>query len=112
MPEVTIEQAMQTAGQLENSGKGAEAEQIYRQILAMQGNHFDALNRLGLMAARSGRYDAAIDCFRRMAGRTSKLVLFRLRPEALALSLPETVAVFAADHYKPPNFPPLAKQAG
>jgi protein O-GlcNAc transferase len=56
-PQRAIEQALacHRAGQL------AEAEAIYRQILARNPYHADALNLLGLLAHQVGRHEAALE---------------------------------------------------
>jgi Tetratricopeptide repeat/TPR repeat/Glycosyltransferase family 9 (heptosyltransferase) len=61
MPELTIQQAFDLALQHHRAGKLAEAEQIYRQILAQQPQHIGVLHYLGLVAYQSGQDDKAID---------------------------------------------------
>ena len=46
-------------------GKLADAERIYGDILQQQPNHFDALHRLGVIAAQMGRTERAVELFRR-----------------------------------------------
>ena len=65
MTEVSIPQAIQFALQLHQNGRLAEAEAIYRQILALEPNNVDALHLLGLMAHQHGRHQAAIDSISR-----------------------------------------------
>ena len=43
------------------AGQWQQAEQLYRQILQVDAGHVDALHLLGLIAARTGRDDLAID---------------------------------------------------
>jgi tetratricopeptide (TPR) repeat protein len=43
------------------AGKLTEAEQCYRQVLALQPNHPDALQLIGVIASQTGFYDAAAD---------------------------------------------------
>jgi len=43
------------------AGRLAEAEPLYRQVLADQPNHPDALNLLGVLAAQIGRFDDAAE---------------------------------------------------
>ena len=52
---MTIPQALQLAVQHHQAGRLAEAELLYRQILAAQPNHADALHLLGVMAQQVGR---------------------------------------------------------
>ncbi|MGD0464172.1 MAG: tetratricopeptide repeat protein [Tepidisphaeraceae bacterium] len=47
------------------AGRLAEAERIYRQILALQPNHADALHMLGVLAVQAGQLDAGIELIRR-----------------------------------------------
>ena len=61
MTQVTIEQAMQIAIGHHQAGRLAEAEAIYRQILAQSPDHADALHLLGVLACQTGHTDAAID---------------------------------------------------
>lgn len=65
MAQVTIEQAIEIGRQHQQAGRLAEAEQIYRQILALQPNHANALRMLGLLARQANRHDAAADLLRR-----------------------------------------------
>jgi len=61
MGEVTIEQAYATAAAHHGAGRVRQAEQIYRQILALNPNHPDALHSLGLIALQTGHHhDACI----------------------------------------------------
>jgi protein O-GlcNAc transferase len=61
MTQLTIEQAMQLAVRNHQAGKLAQAEEIYRRVLAQQPNHADALHMLGVIAHQMGRLDAAIE---------------------------------------------------
>ncbi len=72
MANLPLEQAMQTASQHHQAGRLAEAEKIYRQILAAQPDHADALHLLGALAGQVGHLDTAID----LIGRA-----IRLRPD-------------------------------
>ncbi|MGD0389079.1 MAG: tetratricopeptide repeat protein [Tepidisphaeraceae bacterium] len=65
MTQREIEQAMQIAVQNQQAGKLGEAELIYRQILAGQPNHANALHLLGAIAIQVGRLDAGIELIRR-----------------------------------------------
>jgi protein O-GlcNAc transferase len=57
MSQVSIDQAMQIASQHHHAGRLAEAESIYRKVLAAEPNHADALHLLGMMAGQVGRFD-------------------------------------------------------
>jgi len=50
------------------AGRLAEAERIYRQVLARQPNHADALHMLGVLELQAGRLDAGIELIRRAIG--------------------------------------------
>nr|MBI3614209.1 tetratricopeptide repeat protein [Nitrospirota bacterium] len=56
-----LTQAFAAALRYHTAGKLAEAEQIYRQILAQNPRHADALHLLGVIAHQSGRDDVAIE---------------------------------------------------
>jgi predicted O-linked N-acetylglucosamine transferase (SPINDLY family) len=56
----TLADALNVALQFHQAGHLGKAEQIYRQILAVQPNHADALHLLGLAASQQGRQDQAI----------------------------------------------------
>jgi len=48
-----------------HAGRLAEAEVLYRQVLAAESSHADALHHLGAIAHQVGRHDLAIDLIRR-----------------------------------------------
>ena len=56
----TIPEAFSIAIEHHRAGRLQAAEQIYRQILAVEPNQADALHLLGVIAAQSGRYEIAI----------------------------------------------------
>jgi predicted O-linked N-acetylglucosamine transferase (SPINDLY family) len=58
---MTIQQAIDRAMQLHQAGRFQEAESLYRQVLAQQPNHPDALHLLGVLAGQVGRLDLATD---------------------------------------------------
>jgi protein O-GlcNAc transferase len=53
------------ASALHQLGKFAEAERLYGDVLRQQPNHLDALIRLGVIAAQTGRAERAVELFRR-----------------------------------------------
>jgi len=55
------ERLFRQAVQYHQAGKLAEAEILYRRILAAEPEHADSLHLLGVLAAQIGRNDAAID---------------------------------------------------
>ena len=61
MMHVTVEQAVQKALWHHRAGRLAEAEALYRQVLAREPNRADALHLLGVLASQLGRTEAAIE---------------------------------------------------
>jgi protein O-GlcNAc transferase len=61
---VTIPQAFQIAQQHHQAGRLAEAEGLYRQILAAQPNHAGARHFLGVIAHQTDRDDLAVEWIR------------------------------------------------
>jgi predicted O-linked N-acetylglucosamine transferase (SPINDLY family) len=57
----TIPEALATAIEHHQAGRLQAAEQIYRQILAVEPAHADALHLLGVVAHQAGNYPAAIE---------------------------------------------------
>jgi protein O-GlcNAc transferase len=62
---MTLAQQLQTGLSYQQSGRFAEAERIYREVLAQQPNHADAWNLLGMLTGQMGQLDAAEDLLRR-----------------------------------------------
>ena len=58
---MTIPEAFQLALAQHQGGRLAEAETLYRQILAVQPQHADALHLLGVIAHQVGRHEHAVD---------------------------------------------------
>ena len=58
---VTVEQAFELAVQHHKLGRLAEAETLYRQILAAEPRHAYALHLLGVIAHQVGKNDVAVD---------------------------------------------------
>ena len=61
---MTIPEAFQVALQHHQAGRWAEAENFYRQILAVQPQHADALHMLGVIAHQVGRNELAVELIR------------------------------------------------
>jgi tetratricopeptide (TPR) repeat protein len=61
----TISEALAIAIQHHNAGRLSAAEQIYRQILAVEPNHADALHLLGVVAHQVGEHEIAVQCIQR-----------------------------------------------
>ncbi len=64
MPALTLAQALDLAIQHHQAGRLGEAEGLYRQILAVDPNHADALNLLGLIAQVCGSPQVAAGLIR------------------------------------------------
>jgi tetratricopeptide (TPR) repeat protein len=62
---MTIPEALAIALRHHQAGRLQAAEQIYRQILTIEPNHFDAWHLLGVASAHLGRRQAGIECIRR-----------------------------------------------
>ena len=58
-----LEAALQQGEHLHAAGRLQEAEQVYRQILAVDPRHADTTHMLGVLAMQSGHPDAALDLF-------------------------------------------------
>ncbi len=61
--ETPIEPTLKLAIQHHKAGRLAEAERLYRHILAQNPNHPEALNLLGVIAQQVGQVDAAIQLY-------------------------------------------------
>jgi len=68
MASLTIPEAFERALQVHQSGRLADAEALYRQILAAEPEHPDALNLLGVVAHQCGRHEVAVELIRRAIG--------------------------------------------
>jgi tetratricopeptide (TPR) repeat protein len=60
-----IAQGFQKAVDFHQSGRLAEAEQIYRKILTVDPHHAGSLHQLGLLAYQVGRSELAVDLYRK-----------------------------------------------
>jgi predicted O-linked N-acetylglucosamine transferase (SPINDLY family) len=65
-----IEEALQTALEHHRAGRLAEAEALYRRVLAESPDDIEALHLLGVLAGQSGHLDAAIDLIGRAVARS------------------------------------------
>ena len=61
---MTLPEALALALRRHQAGQLADAEALYRQILAAQPNHSDALHLLGVIAHQCDRHESAIDLIR------------------------------------------------
>ncbi|MGD0390491.1 MAG: tetratricopeptide repeat-containing glycosyltransferase family protein [Tepidisphaeraceae bacterium] len=65
MAQLTIQQAFDLALRHHRAGRLHEAEQLYRQVLARQPEHADAMHNLGVISFQVGRNDVAVELIRR-----------------------------------------------
>ncbi len=72
----TIPEALAIALQQHQAGRLAVAEQIYRQILAADPDHADALHLLGVVAAQAGKNEAALQYIGRAIARKENVPVF------------------------------------
>ncbi len=72
----TIPEALAIAIQHHQAGRLQAAEQVYRQILAVEPNHADALNLLGVIASQVGKHEIAVEYIRRAIGLQRNAALF------------------------------------
>jgi len=70
------EQRFAEALTLHQRGELAEAERLYRQVIARQPDHLDALNLLGVLALQSGRNQEAIDLIARALAKNDRVADF------------------------------------
>ena len=66
MVSLTIQQQLELALQHHQAGRLPEAERLYRQILAEEPEHPDALHLMGALALQTGRHDLAVDLIQRV----------------------------------------------
>jgi protein O-GlcNAc transferase len=65
MAPINLQYSFDLALQHHRAGRLHEAEQLFRQILAQEPEHFDALHRLGMIAHQTRRDDVAVELIRR-----------------------------------------------
>ena len=74
---MTIDQALAAALKHHESGRVAEAEALYRQILAVAPQHSDALHLLGVLASQDGRGGLAIELILRAIEHAPNAAVYR-----------------------------------
>jgi predicted O-linked N-acetylglucosamine transferase (SPINDLY family) len=57
----TVSEALAIGLRHHQAGRRQAAEQIYRQVLAVEPNHVDALHLLGVIASEAGKHEMAVD---------------------------------------------------
>jgi tetratricopeptide (TPR) repeat protein len=107
MTQVTLEQAIQLARQHQQAGQLGHAESIYRQILAQNANHLDALVGLGLLAMQVGHPESIQLLDRAAVLRPSDPTLVNILGRALEAQghREQAVACFARAAQIQPNAP-------
>jgi Flp pilus assembly protein TadD len=65
---MTLQQQLESGMSHHQAGRLAEAERIYREILARQPDHPEVLCLLGMLAAQAGKPDEAVELLRRAVG--------------------------------------------
>ena len=93
MSQVTLTEAMHLAVQHHQAGRLAEAETIYRQVLAAEPEFPDAMYLLGAVAQQVGRHDIAVDLMTRAIERNGQVANWRA---SLGVSLAFTGKLDAA----------------
>jgi len=63
-PSLVIQVALRNALRHHQAGRLTEADQIYRQILAIDADHADSLHLLGMIAYQGGRHELAVEMIR------------------------------------------------
>lgn len=74
--QLSLDQAMSLASQLQGQGQLSDAEALLRQILQVQPNHAHALHLLGVIAHQAGRPELAIELIEKAIQRNDKEALF------------------------------------
>jgi tetratricopeptide (TPR) repeat protein len=114
MTQMTIQQAIELGWQHQQQGRFAEAEAVYRQVLASYPNHPDAMQLLGVLAAQVGKADIAMDLIRRAIAINPRQPMYHCNLGQAYLSVgraDDAVAAFAqAITLKPDFFQAIVNQ--
>ena len=93
----TVSEALAIAIQHLQAGRLQAAEQIYRQILAIQPNHADAIHLLGVIASQVGKHEVAVEYIQRAIGLEGNAAAFHFHLGEAYRALrrfPEAVACY------------------
>jgi tetratricopeptide (TPR) repeat protein len=107
MTQLTVQQAIELGWQHQQQGRFAEAEAIYRQVLASHPNNPDAMQLLGVLAAQVGKADIAVDLIRRAIAINPRQPMYHCNLGQTYLSVgraDEAVAAFAQAIAIQPDF--------
>jgi protein O-GlcNAc transferase len=105
---MSIREQLDSAMAHHRAGRLAEAEKLYRAVLALDTNQADALNMLGALAGEAGRLDEAVELIGRAAKikPDSPLVLNNLGTTlAKCGRIEEAISVFGKVIRLKPNYP-------
>ncbi len=91
-----IEAYFQSGVRLQGAGRLAEAEQVYRQILAAAPGHADSLHMLGVIASQCGQPQAAVACIDQAIAIKPSAAMFHVNRAAALLALGQLDAALAA----------------
>ena len=112
---MTISEAFHLALQHHRAGRLADAEALYRQILAVQPNHAGALQFLGVIAHRVGRHDVAVGWIRQSIATdpANPVAHYNLGEACCALGrLDEAIAAYRRALELKPDFPEAHNELG
>jgi len=108
MTQLTLQQMFELAGQHRRGGRAAEAEALYRQILAQQPQHADAMHLRGITLFQLGRAGEALELIRQAValnpGRSDYLHNLGLVSAALGKA-DEAIAAYRQALAARPDFP-------
>ena len=105
---VTISERLAIAAQHHQAGRLEDAEEIYRQILAVQPEHADALHLLGVIALQVGQHKAAAEYVERAIRLKGDVAFFHSNLGDVYRKLgkfPEAVACYRRALKLEPNYP-------
>jgi tetratricopeptide (TPR) repeat protein len=91
-----IEAYFQSGVRLHGAGRLAEAEQVYRQLLAESPRHADSLHMLGVIASQCGQPQAALGCFDQAIASKPSAAMFHVNRAGALLALRRLDAALAA----------------
>jgi tetratricopeptide (TPR) repeat protein len=112
---MNLESSLKLAVQHHQAGQLAQAEAIYRQVLAVQPNQPDALHLLGLLAHQAGRQEVAIELIRRAIALNPNAAEFHMHLGAslgAAGKMDEAVAAYQRALQINPNHPQALANLG
>jgi tetratricopeptide (TPR) repeat protein len=82
-----IEAHFQSGVRLHGAGRLAEAEQVYRQIIAANPGHADSFHMLGVIASQCGQPEAAVACIDRAIALQPSAALYHVNRASALLAL-------------------------